>query len=818
MKRNCRGESLLKRHKYAVILFFLIACVFAVSYTVFAQEAQTKPAKVEQGVLRAPDWQFLSAKPLTLDGDWQVVWGELLEPSEFDMGYKGEYFAAPGRWNGVNKPGIDGSFGVATFRAMLELPAYNRELSMHMISPNSAWRVYVDGVFVGGNGVVADNKADFRPHYVSRIFPATDRKSTIVLQVANFDHAYGGPGHSITIWDAVILRQNLDFMSLYYVLVLGILLAIGLIHLIFYLADRKHREQGPVHLWFSLLCFILVVRISGIIPFTHIYFPEAPYWSDLNLTYLSLFAAPAVYLLFFKAAFPAHFPKLITQILIGFSLFMTVFVLVTPANMFTHLRDFAIYFNVFVIIYTLIFTALALGDKQAGAGAIMVSNFLFLLTAINDAVIYTDNSNGFDLTPFGILVLGLGYSYALLLRLQDTFQDARGTATALAKLNLDLEKQVRDRTRAFKSAAAKAQNNAQERARFIAAASHDLRQPLHALALLNAVLRRKKPKADIAELVEKQTESIENLSTLLQDTLDTARAETGGKTPNAICLNIADLMGKITSDFEIKAQNRGIELSFDAPDGWLVTDRAMLQRILANLVDNALKAARSSVQLSAHNEDNVWVFNVKDDGAGIAREDIGRIFAPYVSLDEAEPDAMGGYGLGLYVVNEFTRLLGGDIKITETSKDGTIFTLRLANMKGNAQALRGATTQDGLQLPKPGTKVLAIDDEIEILDAMQALLATWQCPVRTALSVTDAKAHIKSGFYPDILLVDYHLAGTTGLAVISALRAFAGRDIPAIIITGATEPQILEAVGQAGFDMLAKPVKPELLGAALSAL
>jgi len=806
-------------------IFLTLWILFTISAMSFARAAtpsktnpsQTEKIQAKKGTLSAPDWKFAGGDQLVLKGDWQVIWGQLVEPVDFTSKYQGEYFSLPGVWNKVDKPSMDGAYGVATFRLHLQLPAYNRNLAIHMISPNSAWRIYVDDVFVGGNGSVADNIKGFSPHYVSRVFPVTDQDSTLVLQVANFDHAYGGPGHAITISDAVILRKKLDFMSLYYVLVLGVLFAIGLIHLVFYLADRKHREQGPVHLWFSLLCLILVVRISGIIPFTHIYAPEAPYWSDLTLTYLSLYAAPAVYLLFFRAAFPKHFPAATTRVLIGFSLLMAVFVLLTPASIYTHTRNFSIFWNVFVILYACVFTGFALRERQAGAAAILISNLLFLMTAVNDAVIYTDNGNGFDMTPFGILALGLGYSYALLLRLQGTFQEARTTSRALEKLNVSLEKQVRDRTRAFKLAAAKAENHAHERAQFIAAASHDLRQPLHALAMLNAVLKRKTTKPDIAGLVAKQTASIDNLSTLLQDTLDTTRAETGVLLPIKTDVDLLSFFAKIATGYEIQAKNKNIALTFSADDGMIITDTNMLQRILSNLVDNALKSARSQVSVSANKGSSRWTFRIKDDGFGIAQEDISRIFDSYVSLSDEAPNSFGGYGLGLYVVNEFTRALNGTIKIEATSEAGTTFVLDIPSQQKDLSGIKVQVEKPYASSPAPKLKVLAVDDESEVLSAMRLLLTSWGHDVRAAQTAASAQEIMTAGYEPDVLLVDYQLYGMTGLQVIEQLHLQAGREIAALIITGATEPEILLEIQTAGFDMLSKPIKPEKLSAALMA-
>ncbi|MEP2990296.1 MAG: ATP-binding protein [Parasphingorhabdus sp.] len=784
--------------------------MFECSLLIISAEASAQ-VEIKNGTLANNDWNYAENGELELAGEWQVIWGKLVAPRDFDSQYEGDLFRIPQRWNNVDHPRMNGAYGVATFRTKLDLPDYDKELSFHQISPHSAWKLYANGIPIGGNGTVSAQPGNHRSHYTSRIFPAYPGKSELVLQVSNFSHAYGGPGHPPTIWDSQQLFRTLGFLSLYYALVLGILLAIGIFHLIFYLADRNHREQGPVHLWFSLLCFIMVFRISGVIPYFHIYFPDSTYWSDLRFPYASLFAAPAAYVLFFRSAFSGYFPQKATLAIIGLNILLAIMVLVTTEGFYTHLRDFSIAMNVFVILFSIVFTVKAMIDKQPGAAIILVSNMIFLGTAVNDAVIYTDNGTGFDLTPFGILVLGIGYSYALLLRLQTTFENARDTSVALEQLNLDLEQQVRDRTRAFKSAAAKAENSAHDQAQFIAAASHDLRQPLHALAMFNSALRNKFKNAKASKLLNQQDDSIRNMGDLLQDTLDSARAETGQKTPVWSSLELQSIISGISNGFAIQAEKKALSYIEDVAPGPLVTDGAMLQRILSNLIENALKAAKTNISISAKRLSSSWIIEIGDDGGGIAKKDIDRIFDSYISLDDRGTGAHGGYGLGLYVVKTFTKLLGGFVTVDSTVGQGTKFILEFPLAPADYEFVQGEGETASVKIPAPGMKILAIDDEASVLEAMKAMLETWLCEVEIAEDGKHAGKLLEKGFVPDLAIVDYHLFGVNGIRVIAELR----QHIPAlqaVILTGATEPEILTEIEARGLSYLSKPIDIEKLG------
>lgn len=782
----------------------------------YADEASASKPVAISGELSAPNWSFFDDPPLEIVGDWEVVWGQLVDPSDFDNVYQEEYFTLPARWNGVAKEGIDGAYGAATFRARLKLADYNRDVAYHLIAPHGAYRLYIDGVLVINNGTVATSREGFQANYVSRTFAGESGESEIVFQVANFAHAYGGPGHALTLWDAKRLDQFLDWLSVIYGLVAGIMFTIGLFHFILYFADRKNRAQSSIHLWFAILCFIIVYRVQGVIPFFHDYFPDNNYWGDLRGTYLSLYAAPAVYLLFFRSVFPRIFPQKMTLILIYVCLAGLVFTLFSPQNYYTLTRNFSIFLNVFAILYSLIFTVLAVRAQQAGALVILISNFVFLLTALNDAFIYTDQGSGFDMTPFGILVLGLGYSYALLLRLQETFKEARTTSIALESLNQDLEAQVRDRTRAFKAAAAKAENASEERARFIAAASHDLRQPLHALAMFNATLKGKIASEREAILLEKQGAAITNLGQLLQDTLDTAQADIQQKVPDLKSLAVKNLLKKVINGFEPKAQSREVVLSNQCDDGFILTDNVMLQRVLGNLLDNALKAAKRSVKLSAHQDDENWVFTIEDDGQGIAETDVGRIFDSYVTLQDPVSSPEGGYGLGLYVVKEFTRLLGGEIHVESRLGKGSLFTVSIPHEGVSAPQLSSdAEIMSADKIIPKDLKILAIDDELPILEAMSALIESWGAQIASATDLAKAETILANGYQPDIFLVDYHLHGANGMDVVKALNEKIARAIPAIIITGATEAKLTMRIERAAYPILYKPIVPGQLAQAI---
>ncbi|MEO0367172.1 MAG: ATP-binding protein [Pseudomonadota bacterium] len=780
----------------------LVCLIAMLGYAVVSSAANdiAKPR-----LLDLSGWAPSSQSPVSLNGPWQVVWNELVEPDDFDARHDGSEVALPMRWQESTHPN---GLGVATYRLQLKLPETQVALAIHMIAAHSAYRIYIDGDVAVDNGRVAENPSDFRASYVSRIISVPSSSKELVLQVANFSHAYGGPGHALNLWEAAQLEQSLDLHTIIYSLILGLMFSIAVFHLVLYLSDYAGKSS-IVHLWFALLCAVIVYRVQGIMPYLYQYYPDISYWDDLRFAYGSLYLAPVFYLLFFRALFSSQVPRRLTHAFIAICLVGLLLTLVVSEPTYTSTRDFVIWLNVVAIAYSLWFSVKAMLEREAGAAVITGTNLVFLFTAIWDASIYTDQQSGFDLTPFGIAVLGLGYSYVLLLRLQEKFKEARNTSLELESLNLNLEQQVRDRTRSFELAAKRAQGAADEKARFIAAASHDLRQPLHALALFTKTLMHRLSNSPNAELVERQETAISQLGVLLQDTLDAARLNVLEKPLSLDEIQFDDVRELLFQNFSAKAAQRSIRLSIQSDGGAIVSDGSMLQRILSNLLENAISAAAHAVTISLQSDANGGEIVVWNDGKTIPRKDIQRVFESYVSLTGEETQ---GYGLGLYVVREFSTALDGHVSVTSSSDAGTRFLVTIPSKADVQSSARQDFSLESHLVTLADKKILLIDDDESILTAMQALLEEWQCQVKSASTWCDAEK-ILSEFSPDLALVDFHLQEMTGIAVKQRMETQLRTNFPVIFVTGATEPEIIADIKDLDSHVLEKPIVPDELAA-----
>jgi len=392
--------------------------------------------------------------------------------------------------------------------------------------------------------------------------------------------------------------------------------------------------------------------------------------------------------------------------------------------------------------------------------------------------------------------------------------------------NRQLRKKVDLRTSDLKRAeeAAKAARESAEQANrtktdFLAAASHDLRQPLHAMGLqieqLKASLQDQQTTETLAQLSSSQLA----LSDILNALLDISHLDSGTLKPNYTVFPLARLFTQLKYDFTPLARERGIALRFHASCAWVYSDAALLHRIIANLVDNAIKQSRApGVLIGARRRGELWRIEVWDCGPGIPVEQQQLIFDKFVQLNNPGRDRRKGLGLGLSIVQRLCQLLGHSLDLVSRSGRGTCFRLEVATasplpQKGN-KPLRYEQSGYSLQ----GAMILVVDDDPEVLTASRKLLTTWQCAVLCAGSLKEAVAMIADEEV-DVILADYRLAdGHTGFEVIETLNRKMGRQCKALIITGNVDPGELEKLRKSRYPVLSKPVSPATLRTTLHQL
>ena len=351
--------------------------------------------------------------------------------------------------------------------------------------------------------------------------------------------------------------------------------------------------------------------------------------------------------------------------------------------------------------------------------------------------------------------------------------------------------------------------------RFLASASHDLRQPLHAISLLVGLLGERTRGLGVEDLVARVGQSTEAMESLLNGILDISRLDAGVERPDLAALSTRELLAGLERQFGPQAAARGLRLRVHSADHWVRSDRVLLARMLDNLVANALRyTQQGGVLVGVRRRGEDIAFEVRDSGIGIAADQLDAVFQEFVQLHNPQRDRSLGLGLGLSIVRRTAGLLGHRIELSSWPGRGSVFRVLVA--RSVAPADREAGHEQALPAaPLDGLRVLVIDDEAPIRFALQGLLEAWGCECRVARDGSEAFNLLadNSAAPPQALLCDYRFEQGTGVELVGRLREHLGEDVPALIVTGDVTAGQLIDIAASDLPVMHKPVSPAALRA-----
>ena len=354
----------------------------------------------------------------------------------------------------------------------------------------------------------------------------------------------------------------------------------------------------------------------------------------------------------------------------------------------------------------------------------------------------------------------------------------------------------------------------QRKTRFLATASHDLRQPLQTLALLNGALRRMITDAAAAEALAHQEQAIGAMSRLLNALLDISKLESGAIRPDPRDFPLGALFEEMRREFTGLASGKGLELRAAATSASVHSDRALVGQVLRNLLSNAIKyTRRGTVELRCESGPESVRISVADTGIGIAADELEHIFEEFYQIGVASNTTREGYGLGLSIVRRLVALLGLKLTVASGEGRGTTFTLELPRANGPVGDAPGAATvPQTRQASAPEPLVLLVDDDPGVRGATAMLLRVEGYRVVTASSLAEALAQARENPGIALLLTDYHLReGDTGTQVIAAVRAALRNELPTVLISGDTSSTVRGLRPDDRVHVVSKPIDAEQL-------
>lgn len=352
------------------------------------------------------------------------------------------------------------------------------------------------------------------------------------------------------------------------------------------------------------------------------------------------------------------------------------------------------------------------------------------------------------------------------------------------------------------------------KSRFLAAASHDLRQPLHALSLYSAVLKLRATDPNTVEIAEQINKASSALTALVDSLLDISKLDAGAVRPEVQPFDLRKFVERIGADFRPLAERNRLDFDVETTDATVLSDPVLLERVLRNLLDNAVKYTRAgSVRLVATSVGETVCIVVRDTGVGIPAEERDRVFEEFYQIGNPERDRTQGLGLGLAIVRRLAQLLKLQIDVQSEPGRGTTFSLSLPRVKqGRSTPAPNVQNVSAPSSALEGTRVLVIDDEPAVRSGMQTLLETWGCRVTACAGLEEAEQRIASqDLRINLIVADLRLRnGENGIETVRRLRARSG-DVPALMISGDTAPERLREAEASGLPFLHKPVPADTL-------
>ena len=424
---------------------------------------------------------------------------------------------------------------------------------------------------------------------------------------------------------------------------------------------------------------------------------------------------------------------------------------------------------------------------------------------------------------FGVVIkegINQGYKNAIVTRNGEqrliqwhgkTIEDRAGSIVGLLNTGYDITEQEAA-AEALREAKDEADHATAIKTRFLAAASHDLRQPLQSIALYLSVLSREVESSRARDIVVKMQQSMDTMGEILDALLDISKLDSGSVVAECRSFPLQEMLNQIAVDNTPHAEQQGIALRIEPTELAVMSDSALLQRIVENFVGNALRYTEAGeVRISCVRDGGQVRIDVTDTGVGIPPEALDTIFEEYFQLENPVRDRSRGLGLGLAIVRHLARLLDHRLDVSSVPGEGSTFSVTTP-LAGSIEKSVTAPEPAETQVPAgQSAKILLVDDDPAIIDATRLLLEVEGFDVQAALDGDDALAQIENGLRPSVVISDFRLPGLNGVEVIRRIRSLTSEDLPSILVTGDTSSKEIADADLSHCTVLHKPVDSEQL-------
>lgn len=734
-----------------------------------------------QGVLDLRNVDF-TRQDVGLQGEWKWYWHQLRSPNDPESAY--DYVVFPQLWSASQwQQQRLSNQGFATYALTVFLPSRRVPLSIEVPDQYTAYRLFINGREVAHDGNPATTPDATIPHWSTQLIqlPTTEDTLQLLLQIANFHHAKGGPAKGLRIGEISRLEAALSTDRALDLFLVGCVFMSGLFFLGLFGFSRTDRPM----LYFALFCLIYSYRIVGTDHYVlHTLFPELPWALGIRLEYGSLYLAVAIFVVFTQSLYPKDAQRRATSLMAWICVgFASTVVLLSPV-LFTQLMNPFLGLMVLYIGYAFYIYWIAARRGRPGARYSLMSTGILLLVFSLILAQYF----GVVAPMKAVLFLGyLGFFFLQSLVLSFRF------AFALNEARLT-EKQ------------------------FLANMSHEIRTPLNAILGFSNLLETTSLDEEQQEFISYISTAGKNLLTIVNDVLDIAKIESGMFSLETIPFSVSALVDSIRTMLLSAASDKKLRLTAEVDPSLppvLLGDPTRLTQILLNLLSNAIKFTKQGsvtvrVEKQSETADSVRVrFLVQDTGIGMAPDVLPHIFERFRQANDSTTRQYGGTGLGLSIVKSLIQLQGGTIAVTSKPGEGSCFTVEIPYQvapdsvnqnTGQRAVVWGATTRT--------LAVLVVEDNLMNQKLAIGVLNRMGHVAHVAENGQQAIERLQKETF-DLVLMDIQMPVMDGYTATRHIRTVLQNEVPIIAMTAHALASEREQCLQAGMnDFLPKPFQP----------
>jgi len=705
-------ESALRRIQSPMILMGLaMVAIIAAMIGLYATKSTTLPPssqhvpEARQGVLDLSGWDYTSIPHVSLDGEWAFYWNQLLGQTDMQSMSPSSpvYVRVPASWDAYSlTPSSPFNEGVATYRLQFALPSSltdtNPILAVYPKSIASAYRMWINGQLIGGNGIVGTDGTEEQPkgYPLTFYFQPREGLNEMIIQVSNFSQRNAG------IWQSIEMgtSESIGRLRVLHVAAQSFIVGIFMIMALYFSLLYIHRRKEISALLFSVLCFSVGVRTVVLGETTALYLlPGFPWEWGVKAEYISVALTAWMLILFISREYPreamAWAPKVGGFILGGFILFF----LLSPARIYTHLLSPFTWGALFpALLYTLYVSVLSVVRRRKGSMISMVGFFFFTVFALNDMLFYTAHLPTEDMLSIGLLIFLLTQAYNLSTRFSRAMHATEQLSLKLRESNRVLEHTVQERTQSLQESNAQLQEMNRKmadfelfRARLLSNISHELSTPITSIkgfakALRDGIITTEAPK--YADRIYARSLLLEQM---IHDLTELTKLETNQVKFQMNEVPLFSFMKDLFEKYEWEIEEHGIECQvrlFNEPMAhkyMAKLDPIRIEQVVSNLISNALKFTDAPGRITLHAEVAAFgtgtalyaYIGVTDTGVGVPPDLHEHIFERFGQARQPGRQEQGGAGLGLAICKEIVYYHGGDIGVNSEPGKGSEFYFKL---------------------------------------------------------------------------------------------------------------------------------------------